>query len=310
MLWSANNIHKVISCLFFFDPLHVVSMVSNRTHIWCLAATWQFPTTYQPKVLMVGGMTLCAIADVGTGLASSLPFLIVARLMLGAGLSSSDAGASAWVADATAPCFFVQMMGKKQWCWKRNDEQHTGFSKHMVWICFWIDERIWERKDPAWHFLRNFGCLTSAHIATLRNDSGLVLAPASIGNQAVSFWFMKRGPFKFGDLFYCTVETVVFIAHMNPPISTMWYDKSIFLAWSLPSFQQQQALPQGNSPWNPCLLSGSSKCSDCICLRDWPRSWWLVGGRIWNLRQPLLMGPDGDRPPKSQKRMGEQVLGP
>ena len=57
-------------------------------------------------------MTLCAIADVGTGLASSLPFLIVARLMLGAGLSSSDAGASAWVADATAPCFFVQMMGK------------------------------------------------------------------------------------------------------------------------------------------------------------------------------------------------------
>lgn len=53
------------------------------------------------RVLMVGGMTLCAIADVGTGLASSLPFLIVARLLLGAGLSSSDAGSSAWVADAT-----------------------------------------------------------------------------------------------------------------------------------------------------------------------------------------------------------------
>ena len=52
---------------------------------------------------MVGGMTLCAIADVGTGLASSLPFLIVARLLLGAGLSSSDAGSSAWVADATVP---------------------------------------------------------------------------------------------------------------------------------------------------------------------------------------------------------------
>ena len=33
--------------------------------------------------------------------ASSLPFLILARLLLGAGLSSSDAGASAWVADAT-----------------------------------------------------------------------------------------------------------------------------------------------------------------------------------------------------------------
>lgn len=53
------------------------------------------------RVLMVGGMSLCAIADVGTGLASSLPFLIVARLLLGAGLSSSDAGSSAWVADAT-----------------------------------------------------------------------------------------------------------------------------------------------------------------------------------------------------------------
>ena len=60
-------------------------------------------------------MTLCAIADVGTGLASSLPFLIVARLMLGAGLSSSDAGASAWVADATVPGvgFNVKMMEKK-----------------------------------------------------------------------------------------------------------------------------------------------------------------------------------------------------
>ena len=55
------------------------------------------------EVLMVGGMTLCAIADVGTGLASSLPFLIVARLLLGAGLSSSDAGSSAWVADPTVP---------------------------------------------------------------------------------------------------------------------------------------------------------------------------------------------------------------
>ena len=60
-------------------------------------------------------MTLCAIADVGTGLASSLPFLIVARLMLGAGLSSSDAGASAWVADATVPgvVFNVNDDGKK-----------------------------------------------------------------------------------------------------------------------------------------------------------------------------------------------------
>ncbi|CAE6936905.1 RE1 [Symbiodinium sp. CCMP2592] len=53
------------------------------------------------RSLMVGGMILCAAADVGTGLASSLPFLVVARLLLGAGLSSSDAGASAWVADAT-----------------------------------------------------------------------------------------------------------------------------------------------------------------------------------------------------------------
>jgi len=53
------------------------------------------------RSLMVGGMILCAAADVGTGLASSLPFLILARLLLGAGLSSSDAGASAWVADAT-----------------------------------------------------------------------------------------------------------------------------------------------------------------------------------------------------------------
>ncbi|CAK9029807.1 Quinolone resistance protein NorA, partial [Durusdinium trenchii] len=53
------------------------------------------------KALMVGGMALCALADVGTGLAQSLPFLIVARLLLGTGLSSSDAGSSAWVADAT-----------------------------------------------------------------------------------------------------------------------------------------------------------------------------------------------------------------
>ena len=75
---------------------------------------------------MVGGMVLCAVGDIGTGLelwqqfelrrhfgmprwaqepkakATSLPFLILARLLLGAGLSSSDAGASAWVADATA----------------------------------------------------------------------------------------------------------------------------------------------------------------------------------------------------------------
>ena len=58
---------------------------------------------FVPEVLMVGGMSLCAIADVGTGLASSLPFLIVARSLLGAGLSSSDAGSSAWVADATVP---------------------------------------------------------------------------------------------------------------------------------------------------------------------------------------------------------------
>ncbi|CAJ1389081.1 unnamed protein product [Effrenium voratum] len=53
------------------------------------------------RMLMVGGMVLCAVGDVGTGLATSLPFLILARLLLGAGLSSSDAGASAWVADAT-----------------------------------------------------------------------------------------------------------------------------------------------------------------------------------------------------------------
>lgn len=53
------------------------------------------------RLLMVSGMLLCAVADVGTGLASSLPLLIVARLLLGTGLSSSDAGASAWVADAT-----------------------------------------------------------------------------------------------------------------------------------------------------------------------------------------------------------------
>ena len=50
---------------------------------------------------MVTGMALCALADVGTGLAQSLPFLLVARLLLGTGLSASDAGASAWVADAT-----------------------------------------------------------------------------------------------------------------------------------------------------------------------------------------------------------------
>ncbi|CAJ1328896.1 unnamed protein product [Effrenium voratum] len=53
------------------------------------------------RMLMVGGMVLCAVGDIGTGLATSLPFLILARLLLGAGLSSSDAGASAWVADAT-----------------------------------------------------------------------------------------------------------------------------------------------------------------------------------------------------------------
>lgn len=53
------------------------------------------------RILMVSGMVLCAIADVGTGLAPTLPLLIFARLLLGAGLSSSDAGASAWVADAT-----------------------------------------------------------------------------------------------------------------------------------------------------------------------------------------------------------------
>jgi len=53
------------------------------------------------RILMVSGMVLCAVADVGTGLAPTLPLLIFARLLLGAGLSSSDAGASAWVADAT-----------------------------------------------------------------------------------------------------------------------------------------------------------------------------------------------------------------
>jgi MFS family permease len=53
------------------------------------------------RILMVSGMVLCAVADVGTGLAPTLPLLVFARLLLGAGLSSSDAGASAWVADAT-----------------------------------------------------------------------------------------------------------------------------------------------------------------------------------------------------------------
>ena len=53
------------------------------------------------RLLMVGGMALCGLADVATGLAESLPFLISARLLLGTGLSASDAGASAWVADAT-----------------------------------------------------------------------------------------------------------------------------------------------------------------------------------------------------------------
>lgn len=53
------------------------------------------------RTLMIGGMVLCAVADIGTGLATTLPLLILARLLLGVGLSSSDAGASAWVADAT-----------------------------------------------------------------------------------------------------------------------------------------------------------------------------------------------------------------
>lgn len=53
------------------------------------------------RSLMVGGMLICALADVGTGLATTLPVLILARFLLGAGISSSDAGASAWVADAT-----------------------------------------------------------------------------------------------------------------------------------------------------------------------------------------------------------------
>jgi len=53
------------------------------------------------RTLMIGGILLCAVADVGTGLVATLPLLIIARLLLGAGLSASDAGAAAWVADAT-----------------------------------------------------------------------------------------------------------------------------------------------------------------------------------------------------------------
>jgi len=53
------------------------------------------------RTLMVSGILLCAVADIGTGLATSLPLLVLMRLLLGAGLSASDAGAAAWVADAT-----------------------------------------------------------------------------------------------------------------------------------------------------------------------------------------------------------------
>ncbi|CAK0826791.1 unnamed protein product, partial [Prorocentrum cordatum] len=53
------------------------------------------------KLLMVGGMAVCAVADVGTGLATGLVPLVLSRLLLGAGISSSDTGAAAWVADAT-----------------------------------------------------------------------------------------------------------------------------------------------------------------------------------------------------------------
>lgn len=86
---------------------------------------------------MVGGMSLCAIADVGTGLASSLPFLIVARLMLGAGLSSSDAGASAWVADATV---LQQQLGS-----------YWGLGV-LWWFESWLscEPIIWSSYDGKW----------------------------------------------------------------------------------------------------------------------------------------------------------------
>ncbi|CAE8644795.1 unnamed protein product, partial [Polarella glacialis] len=53
------------------------------------------------RILMVGGMLVLALGDLGTGLATALPALLAARLVTGAGLSVSDAGFSAWVADVT-----------------------------------------------------------------------------------------------------------------------------------------------------------------------------------------------------------------
>jgi len=53
------------------------------------------------RPLMVIGMLVLALGDIGTGLAVALPALIAGRFVTGAGLSIADAGTGAWIADVT-----------------------------------------------------------------------------------------------------------------------------------------------------------------------------------------------------------------
>jgi len=53
------------------------------------------------RPLMVVGMLVLALGDIGTGLAVALPALIAGRFVTGAGLAIADAGTGAWIADVT-----------------------------------------------------------------------------------------------------------------------------------------------------------------------------------------------------------------
>ena len=46
----------------------------------------------------------------------------------------------------------------------------------------------------------------------------------------------------------------------------------------------------GNAPWDASIILGRPNCCHCFCLRDRPRSGWLVGGWIWHALHLLRGG--------------------
>jgi len=87
-----------------FDlPQSMVGLVISLPSVAKLVLNFpmgQLADAWGRKVLMVSGMVLLALGDIGTGFSSTVPALFSTRLLTGAGIAVSDAGAQAWVADA------------------------------------------------------------------------------------------------------------------------------------------------------------------------------------------------------------------